>query len=343
MQQLNPPSSARPRAVSRSTLVGWIAAAGFVLASTCMLIRLTLRDWNEGIALLFYAGQPALITLGFTVVAIVWRRRRRLALTAAMLALASGAIWLARDLRVMDPYYPATASSLADHSAQADSPKLRAVTWNIAGGSLGLSAVRAAVRSFDADIVALVEAPMPIFEAYAGKSPLPAGYDHIATPSGLALCVRGSIPRYRLHKHRDHTRVLEADVVIGATELTVLVVDVPGNVLMSRSGPLAHVLNHVRRLRGRPLLVLGDFNTPPDSRYFDDYRPLLVNAFEAAGTGYGPTWPTPAPVLPIDQIWASPKLRIDRCMALWTRLSDHRPVWVEFAPVSCDSPDHSTS
>jgi endonuclease/exonuclease/phosphatase (EEP) superfamily protein YafD len=80
-----------------------------------------------------------------------------------------------------------------------------------------------------------------------------------------------------------------------------------------------------------PVIILGDFNTPRNSHFFQDWRAGgLRNAFEAAGHGYAATWPSPLPVLSLDQIWFNSRLRAVRSEHVTSWSSDHRAVVAEF-------------
>lgn len=78
-----------------------------------------------------------------------------------------------------------------------------------------------------------------------------------------------------------------------------------------------------------PTIVLGDFNTPPNS---DGHRLLsrtLRDCFDEVGSGFGYTFRADIPIWRIDYIWASRDLVPCRAKVERERLSDHRPLWVE--------------
>ena len=99
--------------------------------------------------------------------------------------------------------------------------------------------------------------------------------------------------------------------------------------LYQRGGPLAVIAEVAEAAADRPLLVLGDFNTPLDSAHLAPLRRIHENAFESVGAGYRPTWPAPLPLLALDQVWGNERLRFDRCRHGWSTCSDHRPVVTE--------------
>jgi endonuclease/exonuclease/phosphatase family metal-dependent hydrolase len=107
-------------------------------------------------------------------------------------------------------------------------------------------------------------------------------------------------------------------------------VDVASNPLRDRSPAFAMVEETMAPYVAGPLVVVGDFDTPRESVRFDSWRGPLVHAFEAAGSGWAPTWPVPLPVLALDHVWLSRSLTVRSCEHLWTTRSDHRPVAFTF-------------
>jgi endonuclease/exonuclease/phosphatase (EEP) superfamily protein YafD len=111
--------------------------------------------------------------------------------------------------------------------------------------------------------------------------------------------------------------------------MVVVGVDVGANPLRPRGRafePLDALLARVK-----PDLVLGDFNTPRDSVFFEAWRSAgYRHAFEAAGNGTDLTWPMPLPVLSLDHVWSGPRLAPRSCRHVGSWASDHRAVVAEF-------------
>lgn len=74
----------------------------------------------------------------------------------------------------------------------------------------------------------------------------------------------------------------------------------------------------------------GDFNTPPDPSVQNSLRPWLEDAFNEAGVGWGNTAVNDYPLVRIDQIWHSNKLKPKRVWSVKTVNSDHRMVIADF-------------
>lgn len=82
---------------------------------------------------------------------------------------------------------------------------------------------------------------------------------------------------------------------------------------------------------GTPVLIAGDFNTPPDPVTQASLRPRFRDAFVEAGRGWGATGINDFPMVRIDQIWLSEELRAIEVQAAKTLNSDHRRVTARIA------------
>jgi endonuclease/exonuclease/phosphatase (EEP) superfamily protein YafD len=144
------------------------------------------------------------------------------------------------------------------------------------------------------------------------------------------LLVRGDID-FVEHGHLDPGRYCRVRLSTSAGTMNVVVVDIVNHVLQDRAVPMAKLRDVTAPCDGEPLLVVGDFNTPADSVHFQPLRGELLNAFEAAGAGYAPTWPVPLPVVQIDHVWANRHVVLHNCRQQSTLRSDHRMVIVDFS------------
>lgn len=75
-----------------------------------------------------------------------------------------------------------------------------------------------------------------------------------------------------------------------------------------------------------PLIVGGDFNTPPGDSLFRKLRPRLRDSFPEGGIGLGNTIINDIPLSRIDQLWVSRHFRIHSVLVRRTEHSDHRLV-----------------
>jgi endonuclease/exonuclease/phosphatase (EEP) superfamily protein YafD len=75
-----------------------------------------------------------------------------------------------------------------------------------------------------------------------------------------------------------------------------------------------------------PVLVAGDFNTPPDSPVYRQYWSSYTNAFSFGGFGFGNTHFTRRTAIRIDHVLAGEGWRVSRCWVGPNVGSAHRPV-----------------
>jgi vancomycin resistance protein VanJ len=224
---------------------------------------------------------------------------------------------------------------------------LRVMTWNVRALTFDPGGILAAIRREDPDVLLLQEAtkddgpdPIPWLTrrlpgwrsvqasevAILSPHPLGPGRAFSIGPAGshrLALRasarVRGrrvefitvhystALPRplrERIWHHPRHHMQVAATVRIEQT---------------------ANLAAAVRKAR-RPLIVGGDFNSPPGSHAYKTLDDLLGSAFAAGGSGFGWTFPARRPLLRIDHLFVSGELMVLNCRVLSTRASDHRPV-----------------
>jgi endonuclease/exonuclease/phosphatase (EEP) superfamily protein YafD len=90
------------------------------------------------------------------------------------------------------------------------------------------------------------------------------------------------------------------------------------------------VLEQTTSFPNTPTLFGGDFNAPAPDIVHRQLSRDFVDAFAAAGTGWGDTYQRRLPILRIDHLYATRHLTPVRCKAVTTRHSDHRMVVADF-------------
>lgn len=289
-----------------------IALAALAAAALATFVRLTVRDRWPILSAWFYATPPlviAAICLTACVAGALARRPRLAALALAGAASAAG--WGA-------------ATSWVSRQPQRCDDSVRVMFWNVNRGWLGWSGIAARIRDADADVVGLVEARFADAHAADAFNARLPHYTLLDPVFGIMLLTKGEclqvvddwLPpagKYR----RVHLRIARRD-------LEVWVVDLESNPFGARADTFRRLAHKIENFGDRPLVVMGDFNTPSDSLLFDAIRRHAVNAFEAAGRGYQATWPVPAPVLTLDQVWVNPRVEPLAARLEWSWRSDHR-------------------
>jgi vancomycin resistance protein VanJ len=299
----------------------WLWRAPEVALAACLAplaVRVLFRDRVPSLAPLTYATPlcvlAALAALGW---ALAWRlERRALGRVAGALALVLG-LWT-------------VAANVSLHPL-AQPGRYRGLLWNIEAGKRGWERVAEQVRAEDPDVAAFIDVGhKPGIRSPALKRALPDSeiYDW---NDALAIAVRGRIVHsfYYPLGTASHAGVARVELADGR-RLTVVIVHPRSAPTESRAGVFKALADVLEPLRSEPLLVVGDFNTPSDSVYFDPIRREFHSAFETAGMGYAASWPMPVPLLAIDQVWSTDSVPIRSCHLSGSLASDHRLVAFSF-------------
>ena len=310
----------------RGGLFGTLALifAGCALAG--LVVRLTAADAFRPLAWAFYAASvPVLAVL--TVAALVcWAFSKGLRLTFKRAALGFG-IGVVLALYAAMFLFP---DALFDN-------RPRVVTWNVARGALGWEGVAASLDKHDPSLAILVESDDDAGAEVPGEGGSTAFWkerfpDHFVARPGGAITVlsRGPLGRSQFTRLPGGGSLVVTSGKLGGERVVLVAVDLPADPLADRGAPLREIAAVAEALAAdRPVIVAGDFNTPPDSVHFAALRRAgFVHAFEEYGRGYAATWPIPAPVLHLDHVWLSPGFDVGEAWHGWTAHSDHRPVLV---------------
>jgi endonuclease/exonuclease/phosphatase (EEP) superfamily protein YafD len=284
-----------------------------------LAVRFTVRDTVVAARYVFYI--PTAIVAAACVVAIVFRlfQKRRLWIAAVTIA----ALGLVAVCAAKDEF------AFGGSEAEADGGSFKIITWNIHAGRAGWEKVAARIRAERPDVVMLVE-------AYTSRAPARAEvwgaefpeYAVVNKVGPLTILARGEMretDNFFVGQVPYHaSRYLCAEITIGGQPLNVILFH-PSVDVGRDSGKIFGTLEELIEKAGdeRPLILSGDFNTPPNSAYLDPIKDRLRSAFKAAGRGFAYSWPNYLPLLPIDQTYVNGQLRIVSYRIIATDLSDH--------------------
>jgi len=185
------------------------------------------------------------------------------------------------------------------------------------------------VESFDANIIGLVEAQrrqMPSYDPQFWQHRFP-DYSVEATRLGMVFLVRGTIHDRGYEKLDRGSHVRWWDVEVAGRPLRAFLVDIASNPRQSRHAALSRLRALVESSGDRPVLILGDFNTPLGAPSLTGLQQAgLRPAVLEKGHGYRCTWPAPLPLLTLDQLWVNSQVAVHNAVTGWSWNSDHRPI-----------------
>jgi vancomycin resistance protein VanJ len=200
------------------------------------------------------------------------------------------------------------------------------VSWNAADLPRGRAAAAREIASWNADLIGLVEAGyISNLDLIDWQVRLP-GYQAYSLGDRMVWLSRQPLTLKQSHWLQACSQAHEAEWSAGETQVQVLLADMTGQLDLTRQQGLERLGALAADRDQRPLIILGDLNTPDDSVWFQRLKQTCRPAFRVAGRGYAPTWPIPFPLLLLDYVWANRHVKISHCRHGWATCSDHRPV-----------------
>jgi endonuclease/exonuclease/phosphatase (EEP) superfamily protein YafD len=281
-----------------------------------ILLQITARDRLPfPVAGLYYAlPRPVLLLLALLAVLLTRQSWR-----GAFLALAGVlGIW-------------AGFQDFAWNPAQKIDDAERIVFWNVGHDLMDDFVVVDGFLESSPLLVGLVETGELSPEWLADWSARHPEYKFVQPHPTILLAVRSDVRAQGYASLGPHSHAAWADFACHGERLRAVVVDLAANPWVSRREPLQRLDALLDSWMDRRVLLMGDFNTPDNSVWLANIREYFQEAFRAAGSGYVPTWPWPAPVLKLDQIWVPRSMPVRRGWQQFTWRSDHRAQWAAVA------------
>jgi vancomycin resistance protein VanJ len=218
-----------------------------------------------------------------------------------------------------------------------DGVPLRVVTYNIRDDPAAL----VSVQDLKPDLICTQESDV-LEASRRGQPSLMSGYESI-TDDELTLTSRYPIQSHRVVRfpHSGHVlskAVLDVrGVLVTVINIHVWTLDIQGRFpnyaelsLKDRvtrfSTDRWEAVDKLLALVGNasgPVIVCGDFNTPPRGALYNALRSRLSDAFAVAGWGLGFTYRADLPMLRIDYVWTTDRLRATGAFVLAAGASDH--------------------
>ena len=283
------------------------------------IVRLTVADRYVATAILYYMSPPAGIALMAGFAACFLPRSKTKTRVAMASVCAASVFWTLSTQWVAQPSKVSPAAAVKP---------VRVLVWNVFEGKFGWPAIVEIIQAEDPDIIALAEVgPVkdPGSDFFAKHFP---NYRMETIPRQLVILSR--LPIEKMERQEwDLNGVYESiQLSVPNGGLTVLFADVKSSPLIHRDQPMSTLTRIAESLPG-PVIAVGDWNTPVDSRFLESFRDTFTNAFETSGHGLHTTWPMPLPVQAIDHIWGR-QVRFLQTRILRTVRSDHCPIVADF-------------
>ena len=291
-------------------ILGYLRLLLWLGISLGIVMHALVRDGVDSLIVVFYI-LPLPVLLGMTCVLMLHRRHR---IPALLVALGLTVSWVAR--------------SFSWHDAKPHDPnEVKVLFWNLDRPDQPSKPLIEMIQKLNPDFVACDEpGPHAEEDTKAYKAALP-DYDCQYMPRGI-LWLSKHPSRYRARGKLDNIgayAVFEAQMK--EHTLRIVTVDVYGEPTRPRTAQLKEVLDHTNH--DPRVIVMGDFNTPSESRHFDAFRQdHLQDALDMGGRGFRETWFFGLPLLSLDHIWLGKDWQVLEAQKIWTKHSDHAAVFV---------------
>jgi vancomycin resistance protein VanJ len=350
--RVSPAGVGRIRTALRILTVLLAVAYPLALVAVILAFRYIGERWWVTLTAMYLPRLGFAVPLPFVLVALYfWGSRKLVALQAISVLL------LVFPLMGLNP-------GLGRLFGRPAGPAIRVMSFNIDYGRLGIPAVVAQFRTFEADVVLLQEAGAqseadvrtafdgwniradgefflasryPIRDVFVPPPlvyPQGTGGAHfvryaLETPLGLVdvFNVHPTSPRPGLEEVRGNG--LREEIVSGR----LLAGKASGPVVWDafRRGRQVAGIAEQANASVRPVIVAGDTNLPGLSRILGEHLSRYRDAFVQAGRGFGYTYPATRPWMRIDRILTSDRLRAVEFHVGGVTPSDHRGVFAVLA------------
>lgn len=302
--------------MNKFVLFAWLTTGLGVLAS---INNTYIKDRYSGLCFFYYAFPFILISAIFVLSGLLWWRLRRYLLrTLCFVACVPCAlVWFSSSWNTRLPL---------------DLPLrvFKVIVWNtryIAGED---PRVVTDLFKLRADLIVLPESN-GLQQLVEQESLAPEGYSVHEFEGGVSIIARGEIRPIESYLIGTRSRIAVVELVIDQRTIPIVTVDMESNPFLSRREAF-EILDSL--LNKEPMLVLGDFNTPTESVWFEEVfekKHRYGHAFTDSGYGYNKTWPKPLPILALDHIWTRPDITSYKTELRPGKGSDHRMLFSTIA------------
>lgn len=263
-----------------------------------LLIHFVLKEGVYVFSLLYYTFPLPLIIIGVLFFSIFLNKKfRRYNL---ILALVLSIIWCGRSLKI-------------NTSKPVKNSDVEIVFWNA-------THKREFRHVFDKlentpDLVVLVEYHAEELDDFKQKYPKAFFYWH--DESEIGVFSKSPIKIENVAIAKDETAVIN----FTSNGINYYAIDVAASMHVFRKDQLEFVTESIKTKKNT--IVIGDFNTPLESKFLEDIKTNFNHVLNEKGNGFRETWFWNIPLLSLDHIWVSKDLEIIKAEKMSTFKSDH--------------------
>lgn len=283
-----------------------------------LLIRFIIKDSIFGFSIIYYATPLALTVILALLVAFIYHKTNQLKLSLTILAISISLLvyWL--------------FSSYQNHQINHTNDEIKTVFWNTDHAIKGVENISNFIKKYNPDLIGVVEAGIELNNKSPDWQKAFSGYTVELLKGDMLFITTGKVLSKESGSLAGKGNYNLIKLELQNKQLIVIIVDMFATPLNNRKIPFEPLTKLIEQHKQSNLIIMGDFNTPKDSVFFNSFRTSLDHAFETTGIGFSETWPIPFPILSIDHIWVSKTIKPLACKLNYTFLSDHKMVVANF-------------
>ncbi|MEM6719835.1 MAG: endonuclease/exonuclease/phosphatase family protein [Bacteroidota bacterium] len=261
-----------------------------------IIVHFTIKDTFYISSVFFYATPLPLITFGLLFLLLFVKASARK--YYVILAIVIAVIWCNRS-------YTTSLEVSTENT-------LEVVLWN----TYRISNFEDAFSESNSipDVLVLIEADERDYEKIKEKYP---NYHFELTEKSVGIFSKTPIKIHSNVKTEHHVVVVH----FSTKNINFYAIDVSADTRFFRKPMLKSALSQIKT--EDKTILLGDFNTPYESLFFENFKKNYQHAFTEKGNGFRETWFWNIPLLSIDHIWVSHDLEILKTEKISTWKSDH--------------------
>ncbi|KAA1245804.1 endonuclease/exonuclease/phosphatase family protein [Aquimarina sp. RZ0] len=279
-----------------------------VMFGISMLIHFVIKDHIYPISILYYASAPLLLIVGGLILSILFFEKKKVFYLLIFTSLCLICYWITN-------YYNSLSTSVSTNFSKT------ILFWNIGRSKeVSFRILLKEVQDKSPNIIGMVEAKGITDEnikEFKDKFP---NYDMQKLGGDMVVAVKGRIDTISHFSKTASFKFNEIHFTSNNEKRSVLIADINAIPFGTRSTALDSIYKFA--IKNNSSFIMGDFNTPYESVYFDDFRKNL-QSFHSVATGFTATWPYGVPLLEIDQIWSNKNIQPVLLEKKYYKVSDH--------------------
>ena len=274
-----------------------------------LIIHFFIKDRFHGLSVLFYACPLPLIILFGIYVTLSFLKRKRIFYIL-------GTILLAISIYFMTHYFGTEFEKDTSRSTS------HVIFWNAAESQpLPTDILIRHINQSNAEIIALVEAFKVSKEDINILKKAFPNYQFEVLQGDMLIAVKGSIDTIVFPPENPYCKYNYIKATIQQKQISIIIADVQADPLLNKEIPLDMIRKACQKYNVD--VLVGDFNTPYESIFFEKFKDEYYS-FHPYSIGMSSTWPTPVPVIELDQIWVKKPLQPIKLIKYNYLKSDHK-------------------